>query len=77
MDAVAHTPSARRWELYRLLSEPVRLRMLALASAEELAINELAELLGEGSPASRGTPRPCARRGCSRSASTAASPSCA
>ncbi|HEY8427877.1 MAG TPA: methyltransferase [Sandaracinaceae bacterium] len=50
MDAVAHTPSARRWELYRLLSEPVRLRLLALASAEELAINELAELLGEGQP---------------------------
>lgn len=50
VDAVAHTPSARRWELYRLLSEPVRLRMLALASAEELAINELAELLGEGQP---------------------------
>ncbi len=50
METVAHAPSARRWELYRLLSEPVRLRLLALASAEELAIGELAELLGEGQP---------------------------
>jgi len=42
--------SARRWELYRLLSEPVRLRLLALASVEELAIGELAELLDESQP---------------------------
>ncbi len=46
----AHTPSARRWELYRLLGEPVRLRLLALVASEELAIGELAELLGEGQP---------------------------
>ncbi len=39
-----------RWELYRLLAEPVRLRLLALCSEEELAIGELAELLGEGQP---------------------------
>jgi len=39
-----------RWELYKLLAEPVRLRLLALASEEELAIGELAELLGEGQP---------------------------
>lgn len=39
-----------RWELYRLLAEPVRLRLLALASEEELAIGELAELLREGQP---------------------------
>ncbi len=44
MDATA------RWELYRLLAEPVRLRLLALASEEELAIGELAELLREGQP---------------------------
>lgn len=42
--------SAERWELYRLLAEPVRLRLLALAAEEELAVGELAELLGEGQP---------------------------
>ena len=36
-----------RWQLYRLLSDPFRLRLLALAGAEELALGELAELLGE------------------------------
>lgn len=39
-----------RWELYRVLSEPVRLRLLALAAEEELGIGELAELLGESQP---------------------------
>jgi ArsR family transcriptional regulator len=39
-----------RWELYRVLAEPVRLRMLALAAQEELAIGELAALLGESQP---------------------------
>lgn len=39
-----------RWELYRLLSEPFRLRLLALTSTEELAISELAELLEESQP---------------------------
>ena len=39
-----------RWELYRLLSDPVRVRLLALADLEELAVGELAELLGEGQP---------------------------
>jgi len=39
-----------RWELYRLLGEPLRLKLLALAAAEELAIGELAELLGEAQP---------------------------
>ncbi|MGO8994062.1 MAG: metalloregulator ArsR/SmtB family transcription factor [Polyangiaceae bacterium] len=43
-------PGTQRWELYRLLSEPVRLRLLALAAEEELAIGELAELLGESQP---------------------------
>src|SRR5260221_491234 len=47
MDAVA---TRERWELYRVLSEPVRLRLLALAQQEELAIGELAELLGESQP---------------------------
>lgn len=49
MDAPAQAPTAR-WELYRLLGEPVRLRLLALAAEEELAIGELAELLREGQP---------------------------
>ena len=41
---------APRWELYRLLADPTRLRLLALASNEELAVSELAELLREGQP---------------------------
>lgn len=41
---------AQRWELYRVLSEPLRLRLLALVSAEELAVGEIAELLGESQP---------------------------
>jgi ArsR family transcriptional regulator len=39
-----------RWQLYRLLSDPFRLRLMALASEEELAVGELAELLGEPQP---------------------------
>lgn len=39
-----------RWELYRILGEPVRLRLLALASEEELTIGELAGLLDENQP---------------------------
>ena len=39
--------SDKRWELYRVLGEPLRLRLLALASHEELSIGELSELLGE------------------------------
>jgi len=42
----AHT----RWELYRVLAEPVRLKLLALAAEEELAIGELAALLAESQP---------------------------
>ncbi len=41
---------SERWELYRLLSEPVRLRLLALAAEDELAVSELAELLDESQP---------------------------
>jgi len=51
MNHVQTTPATyERWELYRLLSEPVRLRLLALAQEEELTIGELAELLGESQP---------------------------
>ena len=49
MPAVA-VAEDRRWELYKLLAEPSRLRLLALAASEELAIGELAELLEEGQP---------------------------
>jgi ArsR family transcriptional regulator len=42
--------SSSRWELYRVLSEPARLRLLALAAEEELSIGELADLLGESQP---------------------------
>ncbi|HEY8073460.1 MAG TPA: metalloregulator ArsR/SmtB family transcription factor [Labilithrix sp.] len=44
------TATPARWELYRVLAEPVRLRLLALAAEEELAIGELAGLLGESQP---------------------------
>jgi len=40
----------QRWELFRLLSEPLRLRLLGVASEEELSIGELAEVLGESQP---------------------------
>lgn len=39
--------SDKRWELYKVLGEPLRLRLLALAAHEELSIGELSELLGE------------------------------
>ena len=39
-----------RWELYKLLSDPTRLKLLALTSAAELAVSELADLLGQGQP---------------------------
>lgn len=50
MDVTPLATTERRWELYRLLGEPVRLRLLALAAEEELAIGELAELLAESQP---------------------------
>jgi ArsR family transcriptional regulator len=43
-------PLTSRWELYRVLSEPMRLRLLALTAEEELSIGELAELLNESQP---------------------------
>lgn len=39
-----------RWELYRLLGEPRRLRLLGLTSEDELSIGELSELTGEAQP---------------------------
>jgi ArsR family transcriptional regulator len=39
-----------RWELYKLLAEPVRPRLLALAAMEELAVGELADLLRSAQP---------------------------
>ncbi|HLK37245.1 MAG TPA: metalloregulator ArsR/SmtB family transcription factor [Polyangiaceae bacterium] len=42
--------TSQRWELYRVLSEPARLRLLALASEEELSIGEMADLLDESQP---------------------------
>ena len=48
--AVVELSSSQRWELYRVLSEPVRLRLLALAGDDELSIGELADLLGESQP---------------------------
>ncbi len=45
------TPSLdSRWQLYRLLADPFRLRLLALAAEEELSVGELAELLDESQP---------------------------
>ena len=41
---------AARWELYRLLGEPVRLRLLALVAEDELTVGELSDLLGESQP---------------------------
>jgi ArsR family transcriptional regulator len=42
--------SSPRWELYRVIAEPLRLRLLALSAEEELSIGEMAEVLGEGQP---------------------------
>jgi DNA-binding transcriptional ArsR family regulator/protein-L-isoaspartate O-methyltransferase len=49
VDAATNS-SPSRWELYRLLGDPFRLRLLALTSEDELAVGELAELLGESQP---------------------------
>jgi ArsR family transcriptional regulator len=53
--SIARAPSAppdpsKRWELYKLLADPVRARLLALAHREEAAVGELAEALGEAQP---------------------------
>ncbi len=49
MDA-ASSISTARWELYRVLGEPFRLRLLGLAAEDELSVGELAELLHESQP---------------------------
>jgi DNA-binding transcriptional ArsR family regulator/protein-L-isoaspartate O-methyltransferase len=46
----ASIATTTRWELYRLLAEPMRLRLLALSAEEELTIGELAVLLDESQP---------------------------
>jgi DNA-binding transcriptional ArsR family regulator len=50
VDTNATTSPAARWELYRLLGEPLRLRLLALTAEDELAVGELTELVGESQP---------------------------
>lgn len=50
LSAVVSAPSEARWELYRLLADPVRVKLLALAAEEELGVGELAELLRESQP---------------------------
>ena len=46
LDVAARPAEAiARCELYRLLADPVRVRLLGLTAAEELAVGELAELL--------------------------------
>jgi DNA-binding transcriptional ArsR family regulator len=53
MPAVAATTapsSSSRVELYRLLSEPGRLQVLALCAAEELSVGELSTLLDDSQP---------------------------
>jgi ArsR family transcriptional regulator len=49
-DRPSAADAGARWELYRLLADPVRPRLLALVSLEELGVGELAELLREGQP---------------------------
>ncbi|HEX3593471.1 MAG TPA: metalloregulator ArsR/SmtB family transcription factor [Polyangiaceae bacterium] len=39
-----------RWHLYRLLADPVRLRVLALSREAELSVGELAEVLEQTQP---------------------------
>ncbi|MFZ5894056.1 MAG: ArsR/SmtB family transcription factor [Myxococcota bacterium] len=41
---------ASRWQLFRLLGEPARLRVLASAEHAELSLGELAEAIGESLP---------------------------
>lgn len=50
MSMPAAAAASPRWELYRLLGEPRRLRLLGLTSEDELSIGELAELTREAQP---------------------------
>src|SRR5687767_8910853 len=47
---VLASPPATRAELFRLLGDEDRLRLLALCAAEELTVGELATLLAESQP---------------------------
>jgi DNA-binding transcriptional ArsR family regulator len=47
---VLATPLANRADLFRLLGDEDRLRLLALCATEELTVGELATLLGESQP---------------------------
>ncbi|MGC4091402.1 MAG: metalloregulator ArsR/SmtB family transcription factor [Polyangiaceae bacterium] len=47
---MAPSPKATRWQLFRLLGEPSRLRLLAAAAHEELSLGELSTLLEEALP---------------------------
>src|SRR5450755_4895984 len=49
MDVQATEPSSRA-DLFRLLGDEDRLRLLALCAAEELTVGELATLTGESQP---------------------------
>jgi DNA-binding transcriptional ArsR family regulator/2-polyprenyl-3-methyl-5-hydroxy-6-metoxy-1,4-benzoquinol methylase len=46
----ARIEADKRWELYRVLGEPARLRLLALVAADELSVGELGELVEESQP---------------------------
>ena len=46
----ARVEADKRWELYRVFSEPARLRLLALVAAEELSVGELGDLVDESQP---------------------------
>jgi ArsR family transcriptional regulator len=50
LQTTSQTPPAGRWELYRLLGEPLRLRLLALCAEDELSVGELTELVNEAQP---------------------------
>jgi DNA-binding transcriptional ArsR family regulator/SAM-dependent methyltransferase len=49
-ERVLAAPFANRADLFRLLGDEDRLRLLALCAAEELTVGELATLLGESQP---------------------------
>jgi DNA-binding transcriptional ArsR family regulator len=50
VSVVLASPPSTRAELFRLLGDEDRLRLLALCAAEELTVGELATLLGESQP---------------------------
>src|SRR3954470_4430232 len=49
-ERVLAAPFSNRADLFRLLGDEDRLRLLALCAAEELTVGELATLLGESQP---------------------------